>query len=241
MLESAHHELAVLREKTRAIVGRLEAHGILELLLEGVETLAVVGDLLCHGLRAGKRGVRAREKTLGALDGTAHELTALVLARELVRELAVLHLETHRCRGPLFRRTDGIHVGILARDGAALVADAHGQIHVDVDVVGKQREPQLLRDQPDTGKHYLVALGQTLDRARAGDVALLVGGRGSSNLVVDAARRVLAREERLRRARRDTQAALATEVIGDVHALLVNGDGMRGTDVKASRADVIAF
>ena len=239
MLERTHHELATLSENALAVGRRLRAHGGLELALQTVEPLGVVGDLLGHRLGAGKRRVRPRDEALGGVDGPAHELAPLVGARELVRERRVLDLKAERGVRPLLGGADGVGVDLLARGGAAAVADAHRQVDVDVVVVGEQGEPQLARDGAHAREHDLVLLGNTLERARARDVALLVGRGRAGDLVVDLARGVAARGERLRGAHRGAQAALAA-VVADKDGLVVNRDRVDRARLQAAGAHVLA-
>ena len=63
-LERAHHELAALREVALAVARGLGADRRLEVALDLVEALGVVGDLLGHRLGARERGVGARDQAL---------------------------------------------------------------------------------------------------------------------------------------------------------------------------------
>ena len=239
VLQRAHNELTVLSEHTLAVVRGLRADRSLERALELVKAARVSRDLVRDGLGSGKRRIRARKQALGGVNGAAHELRALVLASELVGHLGLVG---HKAKGglrPLLRSADGVAVELLARSGLAAVADADGQVNADVVVVGHEREPQVAADSAHAAEDDLVALGQALEGARAGDVALLVGRRGAGNLVVDLARHVAARADGLGRADRGAQAALAA-VVADDHRLLMDLDGVDRADVEAAGAGVIA-
>ena len=239
MLERTHHELAALSEDALAVGGRLGAHGRLELALQAVEPVGVVGDLLGHRLGAGKRRVRPRDESLGGVDGPAHELAPLVGARELVRERRTLDLQAERGVRPLLGGADGVGIDLLARGGTTAVADANGQVDAYVVVVRKQGEPQVARDGPHAREHDLVLLGNALERARARDVALLVGRGGAGDLVIDLARGMTARRERLRGAHCGAQAALAA-VVADKDGLVVDRDRVDRARLKAAGAHGLA-
>ena len=237
MLQRAHDQLAALREHALAVVGGLGADGGLQLALHLVDALGVVGDLLCDRLGAseGRRGTA--DQALRGVDGAGDKLAALVVSRELVRHLALVDLESHGRLGPLLGGTDGVHVRGLARGGLTAVADAHGQVDADVVVVGEQREPQVAGEVSYAGENHLVALGDALEGAGAGDVALLVGAGHAGDLVVDLARHVPTRGKGLRRADGRAQAALAAVVV-DEDGLLVHRDGRGGADVDAAGTDL---
>ena len=237
MLQRAHDQLAALREHALAVVGGLGADGGLQLALHLVDALGVVGDLLCDRLGASESRRGTADQALRRVDGTGDKLAALVVSRELVRHLALINLKAHGRLGPLLGGTDGVHVRGLARSGLAAVADAHGQVDADVVVVREQREPQVAGEVSHTGENHLVALGDTLEGAGAGDVALLVGAGHAGDLVVHLSRHVSARRKRLGRADGRAQAALAA-VIANQDGLLVNRDCRGGADVDAAGADL---
>ena len=99
------------------------AHRVLQLTLQLVQAVGVIGYLLGNRLGAGELGARARHEVLGCMDGGAHKLATAVLARELVRKVVLVDLKANRGLGPLLRRSDGLGVEVLARGGAAAVAD----------------------------------------------------------------------------------------------------------------------
>lgn len=240
MLEAAHHELAVLGEDALAVLVGLRAHRVLELTLQLVQAVGVVGDLLGHRLGAGELGTRACHEALGCVNGGAHELAAAVLARELVREALAVGLEAHRRLGPLLRRADRLGVEVLAGCGAAAVADAERQVDGHVGVVHEDGEPQVARDHAHAREKHLVGLGEPLQGAGTRDVALLVGRGGASDVVVELFDHVTPRVEDLGGAGRLAKAALAAGVL-DGHGLVVDVDRVRGAHVQAGGAHVLAL
>ena len=69
VLEAAHHELAILREDALAVLVGLCPHRVLQLTLQLVQAVGVIGYLLGNGLGAGELGARARDEVLGCMDG----------------------------------------------------------------------------------------------------------------------------------------------------------------------------
>ena len=230
------HELASVGKHALLVLGILRASQTVERLLQLSNLLGMLGELLGTAGELGGKRVHLRCRHAERLEGTVDKGLALGLVVDLKHHVALALHKVDGLTAPLLAQRDGVGVALLARGGAALVADAARQVDADVAVLAQDRVPHLGRDIAHAGQDHLGGLGHMAQGARAGDVDHLVGLGSLANFVVEHLGGVHARHEGVGRAGSHAQAALAAVALDLECTVVVEEDGVGRANLQAQVA-----